>query len=58
MNCHYRKWSKGYKQRKDNNVPEWMWGQYYPGDEPHWECLLTEEECDLDSCPLGQMEDE
>ncbi len=46
MKCPYSEKFKGCKVRKSNDMPEFMWGQYLPGDEPGIICNITGDHCD------------
>ena len=53
-NCPERYWQKGFRQPRDNGMPERSWGHCLPGDEPGWMCQLDADGC-VDSpkdCPL------
>lgn len=52
--CKHLYWFKGCKQPRDLGMPEMMWGNYLPGDEPGYMCSLTGDFCseDIEDCPL------
>lgn len=52
--CKFRHWSKGHRQPRDPGMPEFMWGDYLPGDEPGYMCSLEGDYCqnDIKDCPL------
>jgi len=56
-NCEYQEWWPGCRQSRSAGVPGFMWGNYYPGDEPHMQCRLNGGACREDTCPL-EAEDE
>jgi len=43
--CQFQRYYKGWRQPRDNGVPESMWGRYYPGDEPGYKCRMSGDEC-------------
>lgn len=59
--CPHSKFHKGYRSWGDN-IPMGAWGAYFPGDEPHYSCRLTQDNCVVDvdpaSCPLYEPEPE
>lgn len=54
--CKYRYWSKGHRQPRDLGMPEFMWGDYLPCDEPGYMCSLEDNYCqnDIKECPLWE----
>ena len=55
--CKHRYWFKGCKQPRDLGMPEMMWGNYLPGDEPGYMCKLENDYCseDIEDCPLWKL---
>ena len=51
--CKHSKWSSGYPCRGDG-YPDFMQGQYLPGDEPGWICEKTDDFCCSEECPEGE----
>lgn len=50
--CPHHEYSKGFKCTGSADEPDFMRGQYYPGDEPGILCKITGNHCDqeTDSC--------
>lgn len=49
--CPYRYWQRGFRQPRDNGMPEMMWGENLPGDEPGYMCEIDGDGCAQEDCP-------
>ena len=55
--CPHRYFSKGFKQPKDNGMPEFMWGSYLPADAPGYMCDIDGDGCVGEDCELLKEEE-
>ena len=55
--CQHSYYYPGHRTYGDN-IPGFAQGAYFPGDEPGERCRLTDDYCELETCPEREPEQE